>query len=446
MADSSMIAALMAVAAAGAACVPTTTTAPSAAASTGPTASAATAPVESWRETRAHAKAAYDRGDLAAFRAAVAELVDRSGSAAWLLQLVRADTKLGHVDDALADLRRYAAAGMVEPIAKDARYAALRADPRFAAVEHAMGDNAAAVHHATEVVPLPHDDLLTEDIAYDPASRGFFVSSIHRRKVFFVDERGQARVFLEGEPYVGVAVHAGRLYATFAQLPPTAGFVASAPHPTGVVAIDLATRGVVLRAELEAPGEHALTDIAVAPDGVVVASDALGGLVVTLDARAGTAGSAGARLEPLVPPGTFGSPQTAAFVGNAVLVPDYGRGIAAVDRTTRAVTWLGRPPDVALDGVDGLYAVGGALVAVQNGATPPRVVRLAFDPGAMRVTGLEVLERATPGLGEPTHGVVVGGALHLLADAGWPRFDDDGHLKKDAPPDAPAIWRIPLDR
>jgi len=410
-------------------------------------------PDDPWRGLRAQAKAAHDRGDDAGYRAALAGLYERSGSAAVLLRLVRADAKMGHTDDAIADLRRYAAAGMVEPIAQDARYASLHADPRAAAVERAMSDNAAPVHHAAGAVALPHDDLLTEDIAYDPASRGFFVSSIHRRKVLFVDERGQARVFLEGEPYVGLAVRDGRLYATFAQLPPTAGFVASAPHPTGVVAIDPSTRAVVLRAELEAPGEHALTDIAVAPDGLVVASDSLGGQVVALDARAaggsgaGTNGGAGgARLVPFVPAGTFVSPQTPAFVGNAVLVPDYGRGIAAIDRATRAVAWLAHPPEVALDGIDGLYAVGSSLVAVQNGATPPRVVRLALDLAGSRVTALEVLERASPGLGEPTHGVLVGGALHLLADAGWPRFDDDGHVKKDAPPDAPAIWRIPLDR
>jgi hypothetical protein len=80
---------------------------------------------------------------------------------------------------------------------------------------------------------------------------------------------------------------------------------------------------------------------------------------------------------------------------------------------------------------------------VQNGASPPRVVRLTLDLAGKRVTACRVLERATPGPGEPTHGAIVDGAFWFLASAGWPRFDDDGHLRADASPDAPAIWRIP---
>ncbi len=114
--------------------------------------------------------------------------------------------------------------------------------------------------------------------------------------------------------------------------------------------------------------------------------------------------------------------------GSRLFIPDYVRGIASLDLATRALTWLDHADDVALVGIDGLYLDGSSLLAVQNGAQPPRVARFTLDPDRKRITRVEVLERATPGLGEPTHGVLSGGSFYFLANAGWNRFDDDGHL------------------
>jgi hypothetical protein len=107
---------------------------------------------------------------------------------------------------------------------------------------------------------------------------------------------------------------------------------------------------------------------------------------------------------------------------------------------TKEMRWMERADGVAITGIDGLYRTESGFFAVQNGMEPPRVARLVPTPDGRGIARAEVLERGTPGLGEPTHGVFAGGAFYFIASSGWGRFDDDGTPKKDPPPDAPAIW------
>jgi hypothetical protein len=150
------------------------------------------------------------------------------------------------------------------------------------------------------------------------------------------------------------------------------------------------------------------------------------------------------RLERLA--GGFVSPQTPAPTEDGrVYVPDYALGIALVEASRHEISWVRAPPNVALSGIDGLYWQGGALWAIQNGTHPPRVVRFALSPDGRGITGARVLAAGNPNLGEPTHGAFASGAFWFLAASGWSRFDETGQLVKDPPPDAPAVWRVPLD-
>jgi hypothetical protein len=95
-------------------------------------------------------------------------------------------------------------------------------------------------------------------------------------------------------------------------------------------------------------------------------------------------------------------------------------------------------------GIDGLYAVGDALIGVQNGVAPYRVVRLHLDRDGRRVVAADVLERARPDYAEPTLGVVVGSTLYYVANSQWERFRDDGTIEAPAELKAPLVLRLPL--
>jgi hypothetical protein len=182
---------------------------------------------------------------------------------------------------------------------------------------------------------------------------------------------------------------------------------------------------------------HDLGDMTVGSDGTVIVSDGPDGAVYRLR-RGDTA------LERLVAPGVLRSPQTPVILpGNRVLVPDYAMGLAVIDLATQAVTWIDQTDTLTASGIDGATLRGHDLYAVQNGVRPERVVRIHLDDAFARITGLDVVERATDRLGEPTHGIIVGDAYYFIANSGWDRFQDDGRIEhRDAR--SPLLIRVPL--
>ena len=56
----------------------------------------------------------------------------------------------------------------------------------------------------------------------------------------------------------------------------------------------------------------------------------------------------------------------------------------------------------------------------------------------------EVLETNTPGLGEPTHGTIVGNTFYFIANTGWGEYDDQGKKKAGSNPVESSIRKIVL--
>jgi hypothetical protein len=360
------------------------------------------------------------------------------------LSLAQNAMRLGDRAGAIHWLDVYAAAGLTFDLAGEATVAPLVNDPGVSGVTGHLSVNAKPISRAARAFALPKGDQLFEDVAWDPSRRRLYVSSVRGRNVVAVDVDGtNARALTkperDGLGVLGVAMDpSGRvLWISEAPLPQVPGFRRGddVSIPSAVVAIDPGTGQVLKRIDLPVDGAaHALTDLAVTSTGEVLASDAVAGALYIVRPSID-------RFERLS--AGFNSPQTPAPAREGTTyVADYSLGIALVDTRTGSTSWLRAPPDVALSGIDGLYFAGGALVAVQNGTLPRRIVRFALAGDGLTVTRETVIEAGTPGLGDPTHGAVLSGELWFLASTGWARFDENGALVKDAPPDAPAIWRV----
>jgi hypothetical protein len=100
-------------------------------------------------------------------------------------------------------------------------------------------------------------------------------------------------------------------------------------------------------------------------------------------------------------------------------VPDYSRGVSIVTLATRDSKSLEHAADLSLGGIDGLYLEGRTMIAIQNGTTPERVIRMHLDAGLTRVLRWETIEANWQGLGDPTHGVRVGNRFYFIANSGW---------------------------
>lgn len=285
-------------------------------------------------------------------------------------------------------------------------------------------------------VPAAH--RLIEGIAWDEARERLFVGTVLDRAVLVRDgevwRTVQMRSTIGGA--FGMAVDAPRRLLWFA----SAG-VEPMPEPdrafSGLVAVDLDRLEEVRRVEVAGAR---LGDVAVAGDGTLYASDGRSGAIYRC--RPGCAAP-----EILVAPGILHSPQGMAIARNGrhLYVADYEAGLFRVELDSGEVEPIRLRRPEMLDGIDGLllYPFDGALIAIQNGTRPRRIVKIALDHSGRIVDRVTVLEQNVDGWGEPTLGTLVGSGLVYVADGQWERWGAGGVLTHGAEPRATALRRIP---
>src|SRR5579872_595395 len=364
-----------------------------------------------------------------------------NGSPNSLLELSRAEIHVGDMADAIRNVQQFARMGQsTELFESSQEFAALRDQTTFAEIQRAMNANRTSVGLASPAFPLSDSRLLAEDVDYDPLGKQFLVTSIREKKIISAAS-GSIRDFAKAPDNwsmmaIKVDSKRGLLWATEVALQ---GLV-FAPEPdwgrSAVLSYDLKT-GKLLR-RIEGPHGTALGDMTLTGDGDVIVSDGEGGGVYRLSKS-----DALARLDN----GDFISPQTPAMHpdGKHIFVPDYLRGIGVLDLATRQVHWLSTEGRFALNGIDGLYLHSSKLIAVQNGTSPERVVEFTLNAALTRIESERIIEKSTPTLGDPTHGVIIGEKFYYIANSGWDIVDDHGNVKPDAQMTVPQVMWVKED-
>lgn len=367
------------------------------------------------------------------------ELLD--GRADIVYFLAKVEASLGDREAALRGLTLFSQMKLplADPAA-DPAFAALRADGAFQEILARLAAARQPVSASRPFLTLAEKDLVAEDIAYDPAGERFFISSVRHGKILRIGKDGKASEFLAGgKPDIwavqalGVDAKRRYLWAATSAMPQNLYFKAEDRGRSALLRFSLRDGALLKRYDLPRDSEHTLGDLTVSPAGDVFVSDSHGPVYwVPHDDD---------RLQVLVAAGTFRSPQTPALSadGRTPFVPDYSRGISAVDLRTRQSRLVAHPPELSLAGIDGLYLSGDTMIAVQNGTSPERIIRMRLDASLSRIERFDVMESNSPWLGEPTHGVAVGNRFYFIVNSGWDRLADDGQLKPGAVFEAPAI-------
>lgn len=384
---------------------------------------------EQLQDLRKQAHAAIAAGDQKRRLALVLEIQKLLHNTPTALMTVALAYAANDDDDkAIAALDQLADMGQADDDllqGKDKAFARLHELPAYKAVLKKFAENEKPVSLAETAVVLPDANLLAEDIDYDPHAKSFLITSVLEKKIVRVTQGGKATDFAKspsGWPMLAVKVNAqrNRVWATEVALD---GFKSVASKDWGrsaVLCFELSS-GRLLR-RIEGPSDSALGDMTLTREGDPIVSDGAGGGVYRLQSDSLQ------RLDQ----GDFISPQTPAMHpdGKHAFVPDYTRGIGLLDIATKEVTWLESSGSkaYALGGVDGLYFDHGWLILIQNGASPERVLRLQLDTTLSHIVTEQIIERATPKLGDPTHGVIVGDSLYYIANSGWNQLDDHGVL------------------
>ena len=314
-------------------------------------------------------------------------------------------------------------------------------DPAFRARHDALERALPRADGAREAYRIRRRDMIPEGIAWDPARERVLVGGLASGDVVAVDGSGAAKPFagpFEGRPQVlGLAADGARR-RVFAVVTNGVGRPEGAAAINAVLELDADSGAIVRR--LDAAGAAQLNDVAVAADETLYVSDTGSGAVW----RAAPGDTALARwLADGSLPGANGI--AVAPDGKAIYVA-HATGLARVELADAAVTArLANDTRETLAAIDGLYARGGTLIAVQNVTNPGRVIELALDPAGTRVTGVRTLvSHHHPALDEPTTGAVAGDRFLLLAATGIRQLQPDGTIADPQEVPEPVVLEVPL--
>lgn len=351
----------------------------------------------------------------------------------------------GERTEALSRLNRLIALGLTARPDRDSDFDSLAGDSGFTKALARLSANAAPRGTSTVAARLPETTraMLAEGIARDPVTGDLFVGGVRSRQILRIHDGRAAAFTPDTAPgsVFGLAVDArrGLLWVTTATLAHT-GVDSAFQGRSALVAYGLDDGTIRQQYEPEAPGPHGFNDLALAPSGDVYVTDHGTPMVYQLPRD-------GDRLRPLLPAGWLGSPEGIVVSGDGktLYLADYTRGIVRIDLATLAVTMLSTPEDLVVLGMDGLARHGNALIAIQNGTNPARILRLDLDPSGRRITGWTVLAAAQPAWDEPTLGVIAGDTLFYVANSQWGSFDRDGQPRTGVVLHPPVVERIPLD-
>jgi hypothetical protein len=365
--------------------------------------------------------------------------VERPGDGLLVYYEAMTLASMGQVEPAVTALKQLAGRrlGLVPP--KDAGFDLVWEHPDFQAVRRRLIEDEPATAEAPVLMRLEDPRLIPEGIAYDGRRKVHYVGSIAQRKIVAIDARGKLRDFTSGadrlEAVLGLAVDAprDRLCAVS-----TNGFELAAQQQrrNEVVCWSLAKGRVIQRVAV--PEALQLNDLAFGRDGTLFVTDSAAGTLWVHRPgerrflRVGeTGGLRGAN-------GVAVSPDGSVYV-------TLSTGIARVNPLTGHMMRLPQPDDVATGGIDGLYWHEGDLVGVQNANNPGRVVRMALSQDGQRIRGLTVLQsHHHPAFVEPTTGVVVGDALHVIANSHVAAYQPDGTIRQPEALQPTAIVAVPL--
>ncbi|MGA2538495.1 MAG: hypothetical protein ABSF53_20975 [Terracidiphilus sp.] len=399
--------------------------------------------VDQFQALQAKLKSSHQAGDWKSNLAAANQQSDLlNGAPDSLLEVARAEVHIGHLDLAARALKQFVRMGQATNLLTTLPdFASILKRTDFAGLRSGMDANRKPVSRAATAFPLPDANLLAEDVDYDPAGHRFFITSVREKKIVAVQANGTSTDFAaapDSWPMLAIKVDArrGLVWATEVAMQGFESVPKSDQGKSAVLCYDISSARLMRR--VEGPPGSALGDMTLMPNGDVLVSDGDGGGVYRLPPEASTL----IRIDK----GDFISPQTPAMHpdGKHVYVPDYLRGIGVMEIATGQVRWLPMEGRFALNGIDGLYFSGGKLIAVQNGTSPERVVFFTLDITLTRIESEAVIERSTPSLGDPTHGVLLNGEFYYIANSGWDTIDERGDVKPGAKSSAPGIMRASL--
>ncbi len=354
----------------------------------------------------------------------------RPSSPRLMYNLACAYALAGNKRESIEWLDRVASMGLVYPASGDTDLDSIKGTDEFEAILKKFDLNKAPINHSAAAFRISEKGLITEGLAYDPATSTFYISSVHRRKIINVNRSGEAKDFSAVSDglwsVLGMKVdpHQRALWVCTAALPQMSGFREEDKNQTGVFKYDLKTGKLLKKYVLaDRSKNHVFGDLVVSTDGDVFVTDSGTPAVYVIRRQKD-------ELEPFLESSEFESLQGLDFSadGKQLFIADYSKGIWKIDLPSKKLSLIPGPENVCALGIDGLYFSSGSLVVVQNGISPQRIARVLLNGDQTRIEKLEIIEANNPLFDELTLGVVVKNEFYYIANSQWDAIDGKGNL------------------
>lgn len=263
---------------------------------------------------------------------------------------------------------------------------------------------------------ISEKDLIPEGIAYDPASRSFFVSSIHKNKIIRIDERNKVTDFIKsGKEGIGQAlgmkVRDGKLWVC------SNTGKGNAQDQSMVHVFNLANGDLVSKWMLP-PGEtHLFNDLVVDSRGNAIVSDSDYGAIYRVSLKS-------SNVELLIKDARL------QYANGITIAPDDGvivntfKGFFKINTRTLEMTALPFPNYYVI-GIDGLCFYNQSLVGIQNVTYPVSVNQYQLNATYDKIENARVLVAGHPLFDIPTTGVIVDDWFYFIANSQMSNLDKD---------------------
>ena len=364
---------------------------------------------------------------------------------AYALGWAAAAARIADTASVLRALTLYASVGFGYDARTDTTFASYLRTAPFVGVGRMLTRNAAPRVHSRARTIAADSTFWPEGLDSDPRSGRLYLTSVRHGAVAEVAADGQVREVVRKGQLRGAVLAArvdtarNALWLTLSGISQMDGYQPADSTIGALVRVALSDGRVQRRWNLPAiSGAHALGDLIVSRSGDVFLTDSNEPVLYRLRAASDT-------LEMLRHP-LFRSLQgMAESADGAVLyVADYSHGLLRVELATNAVSRLDDAPQSSSLGCDGIVFHENAIIAVQNGVSPARLMRFTLDETGHRIVRSEVLDQNSDIADEPTSVIVRGGDAVYVADSQWEKYDRDGRRRPNTLLRAPILLAVPL--
>lgn len=286
------------------------------------------------------------------------------------------------------------------------------------------------IQTSTRAFTISDSQLHAESITPGLKTGTFFVTSIHKRKVIFIDERGIISDFIASkQDELGAAMSVkvdpktNSLWVASTITPEMMDY--DSTLASAIYQFDLRTRKLIARYEPQHEAkEFFFGDLILNKAGDVFVSDSRNNVIFKVNRQT-------KKLDPYFSSSEFWNIQGIGFSDDEthLFIADYIKGIFKLTLKTKELKLLSVEAIASVKGVDGLYVYGNKLITIQNGVQPMRVMEFTLNNTHDAIVAAHTIDRAHADFNEPTNGCLVNNTLYYVANSQWNGYDEQKRIK-----------------